>query len=162
MAKGLSTLSRNTIGDVFAFVKQKEEEVGLLEQIYEDNNTDSNRQSMHKAQVEYTKWLKMQDFILKQKVRIMWADEGDTNSKYLYSMIKNKRKRTHIHRINNNQGSWIEGNEAITDATIEHFSDMFTHNKNGNNMSIIDCVDQLVTDEYNELLNKIPDDEEIK
>lgn len=91
VAKGLSAWSRDTIGDIFASVKQKDEKVGLLEQIYEDNNTDSNRQSIHKAQAKYTRWLKMQDSILKQKARIRWVDEGDTNSKYFYSVIKTKK-----------------------------------------------------------------------
>lgn len=132
------------------------------EQEYETNNNNVNRQNLYKALAEYTRWLKMQEFILKQKSRIKWAEECDSNSKYFHSVIKEKRRREHIYRIKDNQGTWIEGNEAIANAAIDHFSNLFTHTQSDNNLSILDCIDPMVTEKDNHLMNQILEEEEIK
>lgn len=73
VVKGLSKWSKESIGDVFTNGKQMENDIRELELTYESNNSDSNRQALHKAQAEYTKWIKMQEDILKPKARITWA-----------------------------------------------------------------------------------------
>ncbi|XP_019223726.1 PREDICTED: uncharacterized protein LOC109205468 [Nicotiana attenuata] len=90
VARCLSNWSKESIGDVFTSVKLSELEMCRLEHEYEANNNDVNRQNLYKAQAEYTRWLKMQESILKQKARIKWAEEGDSNSKYFHSVIKEK------------------------------------------------------------------------
>ncbi|XP_019264876.1 PREDICTED: uncharacterized protein LOC109242481 [Nicotiana attenuata] len=162
VARGLSKWSKDSIGDVFTSVKQSELEMCRLEQQYETHNTDANRQNLYKAQAEYTRLLKMQESILKQKSRIKWAEEGDSNSKYFHSMIKEKKRRAHIHRIKDNHGTWIEGNEAIANAVIDHFSNLFTHTQSDNNLSIMECIQPMVTEEDNHLMNQIPQEEEIR
>lgn len=104
----------------------------------------------------------MQEYILKQKSIIKWAEEGDSNSKYFHSVIKEKRRRAHIYRIKDNQGIWIEGNEAIAKAAIDHFSNIFAHKHSDNNLSILGCIDLIVTEKDNHFLNQIPDEEELK
>ncbi|XP_009782770.1 uncharacterized protein [Nicotiana sylvestris] len=146
IARGLSKWSKESIGDVFTSVKQTELEMCRLEQEYETNNDDANRQNLYKAQAEYTRWLNMQESILKQKSRIKSAEEGDSNSKYFHNVIKEKIRRAHIYRIKDNQGTWIEGNEATTSAAIDHFSNLFTHTQSDNNLSILECIEPMVTE----------------
>ncbi|OIT21155.1 putative ribonuclease h protein [Nicotiana attenuata] len=121
VARCLSKWSKESIRDVCTSVKLSELEMCRLEQEYEINNNDVNRQNLYKAQAEYTRWLEIQESILKQKARIKWAEEGDSNSKYFHSVIKEKRRRAHIYRIKDEQGIWMEGNEAIAKAAIDHF-----------------------------------------
>ncbi|XP_070032980.1 uncharacterized protein [Nicotiana tomentosiformis] len=160
--KGLSKWSREAIGDAFSTVKQLEKNTMELEQIYESNGSDTNRQALHKAQAQYTRWLKMKKDILRQKARISWAEEGDSNFKYFYSVVKEKRRRSHIYRIKNNQGKWIEGNQAISYAAINHFSNNSSHSHSDNNFSILDCVEPLVTEEENNTLYEVPEETMIK
>ncbi|XP_060170402.1 uncharacterized protein LOC132601318 [Lycium barbarum] len=104
----------------------------------------------------------MQDSILKQKARIKWSEEGDSNTKYFYSVVKENRRKAHIHRIRNSHGHWIEGNKAISNAAVEHFSILFTHSPSDNDLSILNWIDTSITEEENNFMCSIPEDEEIK
>ncbi|KAG5594419.1 hypothetical protein H5410_035651 [Solanum commersonii] len=87
LSKALSKWSRETIGDVFEVVKKMEDHNILIEEQYEMDDSNHNRILLHKAQVEYIKWLKLHEYILRQKARVKWAEERDTNSKYFYSNL---------------------------------------------------------------------------
>lgn len=129
---------------------------------YESNNTNSNRQDLYKAQAEYTKWLKMQEDILRQKARTTWADEGDTNSKYFYRVVNEKRRSSHLPRFKNNQEVWVEGNQDISNDAIQHFSNLFTHSPSDNDLSILECIDLIVSEEENNLMHSIHEVDAIK
>lgn len=88
VSKKLSFWSRHTIGNVFDKVQQMEKYTNGMENIFEQDDSDMNRENIHKAQAEYIQWLKKEDSILKQRAMINWADEGDTNSKYFHSVIR--------------------------------------------------------------------------
>lgn len=53
----------------------------MFEVIYKVNNSDQNRERLHKIQAEYISWLNNGDFIRRQKARVKYEEEGDTNSK---------------------------------------------------------------------------------
>lgn len=101
--------------------------------------------NLHKAHAEYILWLKKHHSILRQKARIKWAADGDTKSKYFYSVIKEKRRRTHIFRIKNKDIRWIEGNDNIAQAAIDHFNNLFTYSTSDNDLSIINCIEPLIS-----------------
>ncbi|XP_019241015.1 PREDICTED: uncharacterized protein LOC109221003 [Nicotiana attenuata] len=162
LAKSLSRWSRDTIGDVQENVKQMEENTRLQEEAYDLDDSEENRQELHKSQAEYIRWLKMQDSILKQKARVKWAEEGDTNSKYFHSVIRERRRKTQLHMIKNRDGDWVEGNRNIAQAAIEHFSEIFSQPNNTSDMEIVRKCEKLITDADNELLQHTPTIEEVK
>lgn len=41
----------------------------------------------------------MQENSLKQKAQVNWFEEGDKNSKYFHSIIRERRRKLHIHNI---------------------------------------------------------------
>ncbi|XP_009587519.1 uncharacterized protein [Nicotiana tomentosiformis] len=104
ISKGLRKWSKDTIGDIFETIKKLETDICRLEEIYDANDTDNNRQTLMKAHAEYTRWLIIQKSIFKQKARIKWAEEGDANTKYFYSVVKEKRRKAHIHKIKDANG----------------------------------------------------------
>lgn len=82
------------------------------------NNPDHNRILFHKSQADYIKWLKLQDFILRQKARVKWADIGETNSKYFYSSIKGIKRHAQILRIMDSTGRLIDNTYQICQLAI--------------------------------------------
>ncbi|XP_070018326.1 uncharacterized protein [Nicotiana sylvestris] len=56
-------------------------------------NNHENRLNLSKARAEYTRFLKLQDNVLRQKARVKWLEEGDTNTAFFHGVIKDRRKR---------------------------------------------------------------------
>ncbi|XP_060182469.1 uncharacterized protein LOC132612163 [Lycium barbarum] len=128
---------------------------------YIGNDDEDLRPQFHKAQAEHTRWLKCEQSIPKQKANIRWLDDGDSNTKYFYAVINEKRKRAYIQRIQLESGLWISGEEDIANEAVKYFSDIF---KEDHDLELqhLDCINQRVTQEDNIMLDAIPDEEEIK
>ncbi|XP_060202921.1 uncharacterized protein LOC132631356 [Lycium barbarum] len=162
LSKELSKWSRNSIGDVLENVKKFEKEVSDAETAYLNSDSNTDRTLLNKAKAEYIKWLKMEDSILRQKARIKWAEEGDSNTKYFHSTIKARRRRAQIYKIKDQNGQWVEGNLNISKAAIDHFSDLFSGKPRDRDLNFIRGCDNLISTEDNALLTKYPTAEEIK
>ncbi|XP_060170376.1 uncharacterized protein LOC132601292 [Lycium barbarum] len=162
LAKELSKWSRNSIGGVFENVKKFEKEVSDAETAYLNSDSDTDRMLLNKTKAEYIKWLKMEDSILRQKARIKWVEEEDSNTKYFHSTIKARRRRAQIYKIKDQNGQWVEGNLNISKATIDHFSDLFSEKPSDMNLDFIRGCNNLISTEDNVLLARYPTTEEIK
>lgn len=90
------------------------------------------------------------------------AEEGDTNSKYFHSVIKQRRRRAQIQRIKNKEGHWIEGNSAISEEALRHFKDIFTEDEERDTGDILRWIDPIITEEDNDLLQHTPSEKEVK
>ncbi|KAG5595681.1 hypothetical protein H5410_036913 [Solanum commersonii] len=141
LSKALRKWSKECIGDVFDIVKQKEEHNRLMEEQYEMNYFDHNIILLNKSRVDYIKWLKLQDSIVRQKARVKWA---------------NRRK--------DSTGRWLDNTDQISQATIDHFSNIFTRSSDvgSSSGSFLRYLDTFVTDIENDSLEAIPTEEEIK
>ncbi|GJT74421.1 RNA-directed DNA polymerase, eukaryota [Tanacetum coccineum] len=64
---------------------------------------------------------------LKQKCRFRWAVEGDENSRFFHSILKNKYAKCSIKGIHIN-GIWVDSPEDIKDAAFEHFASSYDSN----------------------------------
>ncbi|XP_060188598.1 uncharacterized protein LOC132617573 [Lycium barbarum] len=162
LAKELSKWSRHSIGDVFEKVKELEKQVSEAETAYLNSDSDIDRMLLNKSKAEYIKWLKMEDSIIRQKARIKWAEDGDSNTKYFHSTIRARRRRAQIFKIKDQQGHWVEGNTDISKAATDYFSEMFSENQRDLNLDFVKDCDNLISQEDNTLLTKIPTAEEIK
>ena len=79
LSKNISKWSRETIGDIHEQVNKLETRFQLLEEQDTLNNNEQSRKDLNREQVEYVKWLGMQDDLLKQQARINWSKKGDYN-----------------------------------------------------------------------------------
>ncbi|XP_019237046.1 PREDICTED: uncharacterized protein LOC109217270 [Nicotiana attenuata] len=91
-----------------------------------------------------------------------WFEEGDANTKYFHSTIRGRRRRLQILKIKDHRGHRIEGDANIGKAAVHHFQQFFNINHHYNDLDIINCIPQCVTDADNESLTAIPDTEEVR
>ncbi|KAK6791698.1 hypothetical protein RDI58_010779 [Solanum bulbocastanum] len=92
--KMLGLWSRETYGDIYEDTKRREAQMKVPEENSVMNNTKVNICELSRCRVEFTKYSKLQDAILKQKARAKWLEEGDANTSYFHSTIKDRRRRT--------------------------------------------------------------------
>ncbi|XP_060210415.1 uncharacterized protein LOC132637323 [Lycium barbarum] len=79
-----------------------------------------------------------------------------------FSTIKHKRRRVALHIIKNSDGNWIEGNEAIGDATVQYFEGTFTETAQIPDYGVLHHIEKIINEEDNQNLNRFPEEEEIK
>ncbi|XP_060194903.1 uncharacterized protein LOC132624090 [Lycium barbarum] len=127
LSKKLSDWSRTTIGNVFDQTKDWEEKVQVLEDLELIDNSDQVREDLNRTHAKYIRWQAMQDSILKQKSQMKWFEEGERNTRYYHSIIRDKRRRLHIHRIKNSKDKWIHSENKIGKSVVRHFKRLFSN-----------------------------------
>ncbi|XP_019263896.1 PREDICTED: uncharacterized protein LOC109241590 [Nicotiana attenuata] len=98
LSAGLSQWSRQEYGDIFQKAKEYEEKVKVAEMVWAQTNDEIDR----------------------------WFKDGDANTKYFHSLIRGKRRMLYIHKIRDEDGQWIQGDEAIGSAACDFYQDLFT------------------------------------
>lgn len=94
--------------------------------ICEQDDNDTNRIKLNWLYAEKIKWMNMQTSILRQKAKINWEEEGDSNGKYFHNVIRQRRKKAYIHRIKNEEDNWINGNDKTADAAVAYYTSLFS------------------------------------
>ncbi|GAV69221.1 hypothetical protein CFOL_v3_12722 [Cephalotus follicularis] len=56
---------------------------------------------------------RLEEAFFKQKSRIQWLKEGDSNLAYFHKMVKVRQSKNHIVRIRNEAGVWVESEGDI-------------------------------------------------
>ncbi|XP_070046537.1 uncharacterized protein [Nicotiana tomentosiformis] len=140
LSKRLSQWSREEIGNIHAHVLEWEDKIQNIEEIEITNNTEEDREETNKAHAEYTRWLNTQDSLLSQKPNIQWFEEGDINTQFFHSKLREKRRRLQLNMIKNHKGNWVQGEEKIAKAAIWHFNSNFNLLTPTLDLSILNCI----------------------
>ncbi|XP_049365268.1 uncharacterized protein LOC125830095 [Solanum verrucosum] len=126
----LSNWSKNEYGDIYAKVKEFEETIKKTKEELLTHNTEALRQQLHLMNVNYIRYLKLEESILKQKAQLQWFKEGNANTKYFHALMRGRRRRLFIHKICTGNDVWVQWDEQIAQAACAYFQEMFTgHNR---------------------------------
>nr|KAJ0197187.1 hypothetical protein LSAT_V11C700342420 [Lactuca sativa] len=71
---------------------------------------------------EFKKSYEKEESFLKQKAKIHWLKEGDSNSKFFHKIFKGRSHKNRIEAIMNRQGEWLEG-EDVYKEFVDYFND---------------------------------------
>ncbi|XP_059281337.1 uncharacterized protein LOC132035032 [Lycium ferocissimum] len=146
LAKELSKWSREGIRDVLKRVKDLEKDAAAAETAYLALDSDNDGEHFNRSKAEYIRWLKMEDSILRQKARLKWAEDGDSNTKHFIVLSGTEGENLKYTRLRINM---VNGQ-------------MFTGNTRLENLDFVRDCDNLINDEDNIFLTKIPTIEETK
>ncbi|XP_059306487.1 uncharacterized protein LOC132057922 [Lycium ferocissimum] len=161
VSKKLRDWSRTTIGNVFDHVKKWEDKVQVLEDLELFDNGGQDREDLNRTHVEYIRWKAMQDSILKKKSQMKWFEEGESNTRYVHSVIRDKRRRLHIHRIKNSKDKWIHSEDKICNSAVRHFKRLFSSQNKDVDHDLLKVIPKIITEEDNEMFYTMPEEEEI-
>ncbi|XP_059306149.1 uncharacterized protein LOC132057525 [Lycium ferocissimum] len=161
-ASRLSRWSRETFGNIHENPKKWESDIMALEQKLLEDNNEGNRTNLSRTKAGYIQYLKNQESILKQKARVNWLKEGDSNSAYFHKVIKDRRRRLCINKIQDEHLQWVEGTQRVAEAAVRYFQGVFCQIPAPNDFSELKVVDHVISPEVNQALTEFPDEEEIK
>lgn len=162
LAYTLNSWSRRKIGYIYANAKDFDETTRVAERELITNNTEENRTKFHGLNAQYIRFLKLEDSMLGQKAQLHWFKEGDMKIKYFNVLIRGRTRKLHIHRNQNEQGDWLQGDETIAKASCEHLHQIFTGKDKAINEEFFECLPTLVINDQNGNLQNIPTMEELK
>lgn len=116
--------NRTFFGNVFQNVLQAEQEVKQRELQYDVSQQSVDLEVLNLTQAKLLKFLAEEEVFLRQKSRVTWLKEGDSNSKFLHASILEKRSKSCICRIKNFQGVWLEDQTQIVQHAMEFYKDL--------------------------------------
>jgi hypothetical protein len=82
---------------------------------------DTRREGLNK---EFWRQLHFKESLLKQKSRMKWVKEGDSNSRYFHESIKSRRRRNQLVALKEGD-NWIQGVSEIKAFVKNFFADNF-------------------------------------
>lgn len=91
-----------------------------------------------------------------------WFEEGDSNTKYLNNLIRDKMRRLQLHRITNHRDRWVHGDEKIAKAAIHHYEHLFNLKNQFRDHEILENSPCCIINEDNDMLTTITDLDEIR
>nr|GMC69450.1 uncharacterized protein LOC109164037 [Ipomoea batatas] len=163
LKKVLAPWSKETFGDIFSKLQELEDKVQALEKVVQQNPDDDRALIDYKESVALLhRHVSIEEEYWQKKAHMVVVQEGDRNSKFFHSMVKEKRRKVYIHKVKDDTGHWIEDRQGIAQQAVSFFEGMFTAEVGNFDLSKLDCVKRLVTDEDNALLTAVPEEEEVK
>ncbi|KAL2242475.1 UNVERIFIED_CONTAM: hypothetical protein Sindi_0365500 [Sesamum indicum] len=156
----LKTWNFEVFGNIFQNICTAEQKAKEAEKRFDDDPTDENLIDMNKASAELTFALSVEECYWKQKAACRWLTEGEKNTKYFHTLVKNKRKQSHIHAIQHN-GTTLTKPEEIKDSVVDYFKRVFTEEEEVSDDPLL-WIPQLLSEEDIQHLSCAPTLEEIK
>ncbi|XP_019241772.1 PREDICTED: uncharacterized protein LOC109221779 [Nicotiana attenuata] len=123
--RALSLWRKATYGDIFQKIASLEEVVLVHEAQFEQHPTQENRARLQKIQAELIRYLALEEEFWKQKAGMLWFQDGDRNTKFFHAHVNGRRKMFQLKRIQNNDGNWLEDNEAMADEAVNFYKAQF-------------------------------------
>ncbi|KAG5601718.1 hypothetical protein H5410_033088, partial [Solanum commersonii] len=158
----LTRWSKVTYGDIFKQLIIREDIMRIKEKLFEDVPNEINRAVLQKAEAEFKRYLHFEEIYWQQKAGYEWFDNGEGNTRFFHSIVKGRRKRLHLQRIQNRQGVWLEEEEAIVVESIDFYQKQFTQERDATDFPLPRHNPTLINAEENSILCRIPELEEVK
>jgi hypothetical protein len=116
-----------------------------------------------KKLVEHISLLNYREEIMwKQRSRIAWLREGDSNTSFFHQRASRRRARNRIVRLNRPDGSKCTNVEEMQTMAVDFCSNLFKSKGTSNMHMVLDYVPRKVTHEMNEFLCTPFDENEVK
>ncbi|XP_071906094.1 uncharacterized protein [Coffea arabica] len=154
--------SKQHFGNIFQAVRQNEFEVQQKEILFEAAPTDETRADLHRAKASLLQSLRVEEDYWRQKARLCWLKDGDSNTRYFHASVRKKRSKLAIHRIKDEGGIWLEDDDKIGQAAVCFFQRLLTAEEASNVDELLIHIPNLVSADQNGVLLREVTMEEVK
>ncbi|XP_060202298.1 uncharacterized protein LOC132630740 [Lycium barbarum] len=156
-----SVWSKETFGDIFKQLTIREDIVKIKEQLFEEDPSEVNRMVLQQAQAEFKRYMHFKEDFWKQKAGVKWQSEGDKNTRFFHSLVNGRRNRMQLNRIQNDEGAWLEDRDQISTVAVYFYQQQFSSTPTSSDYSILEHVQEAITQDQNDLLCSMPSLEEV-
>ncbi|XP_060170583.1 uncharacterized protein LOC132601519 [Lycium barbarum] len=134
----------------------------MKEELFEEVPSPSNRCVLQCAQAEYKTYLNFKKEYWRQKAGVDWFAEGDRNTRFFHNLVKGRRKKYMINKIQGSDGTWLEDETQMAAEAVNFYQTQFSQEEENSQSTLLDNVPNLIDQQTNIELCKMPSLEEIK
>ena len=87
-----------------------------------------------------------------QRSRILWANQGDKNSKYFHCCATRRFRKKSMDGIRDEGGVWRTRQEEIGEVMLNYYKSLFASTEGNVSTGIFDCVPTVIDEEMNDSL----------
>lgn len=109
----LRVWNKNDFGNVFRNARLAEDRVKKLENVFDASQVEADLANLNRAQADLLRSLAEEEDFWRQKARIKWLQEGDSNTKFFHSTVLMKKARLAVTKLKDENGVWVEGSSWI-------------------------------------------------
>ncbi|KAH0773655.1 hypothetical protein KY290_010792 [Solanum tuberosum] len=140
-----------------------EEEIAIIkEKLFDEDVSSENRIVMQRANIEYNRYLHFEELFRQQKVGYDWLENGDRNTRFFHNLVKGRRQKSKVNRIENSHGNWLEEEGAIANEVVEYFDKQFQQEGDATSFPLLSYISEAVSEEENTALCAFPVLEDVK
>ena len=122
----LKIWNKEKFGNVISNLKEAEEKVKRLEEIFDSSGTDSDLIHLNKAKAIHLRSMAEEETFWQQKARMKWLQEGDQNTKLFHNSVAVKHGHVSITRIKIDKGIWLDQEMDIKNHATESFQSLLS------------------------------------
>ncbi|XP_042023084.1 uncharacterized protein LOC121770420 [Salvia splendens] len=159
--KALKAWNREVFSNIHSNLQEMEVRIAQGQADFEADLTPRNRTEINKSIAEYILLLRMEEDFWRQKAALRWLPEGDKNTKFYQSWVKQKRVRLRIHSIHAN-GREIADETELRNSAVEFFRSLLAPDNPTLVEPDIDLIQELPPTPALMEIHKPPDAEEVK
>lgn len=124
-----------------------------LEALYDSDLPDTSDQIAGIIDNITTLWDR-DEMYWQQRSRINWLKLGDQNTKFFHQTTLQRRQYNKILRLQDDEGTWLENELDISNNFLNYFQQLYTSYGPQQWSEVFDFVDQIVTPEMNQSLQR--------
>ncbi|XP_059436777.1 uncharacterized protein LOC132169841 [Corylus avellana] len=105
--------------------------------------------------------MELEELKWKQRARVEWLRNGDKNTRFFHACANQRRKSNSIRMVCDLAGNYMETQEAIGDAFVDYFRELFTSGRSDCMEECLGAIDRRITDDMNMRLLRPFTEEEV-
>ncbi|MDD0148395.1 hypothetical protein PSY31_22045, partial [Shigella flexneri] len=162
LKKEMRRWNKEVYGDIFQNLRESEDKLLELEATYDHTGLLTDRMALNKAQAVNKQMLIAEEIFSRQKSRIKWLKEGDSNTAFFHRTVQVARQRQNTHKLKNDMDDWVDTPEGVASLLVDHFQAVLSTTTPPREDNLIQHIPKLITSEMNQQLCTWPAIDETK
>ncbi|XP_071933198.1 uncharacterized protein [Coffea arabica] len=143
-------------------VAELERDMRTAEMQYDTGRIVAAKIVYHEARAAYMKQLAVECGFWRQKSRIKWIQEGDANTAFFHSVVRQRRASNYISGIRSATGQWLSEAEDIKSSAAAFFQALFSSDRNTDWQLVLPFALPQVSQGDNESMLALPTTDEVR
>ncbi|VFQ80232.1 unnamed protein product [Cuscuta campestris] len=147
-------------------VQEAEKEASKAEMDYENDPSEHNREIANLKQAQLIQIGNKEHCFWKKKCNLKWFKDGDANSSFFHSLVKDRRRHQRIHSLKDDDGQTQNDPLVLESMVISYYHNLFNNTEpppaEDTYEDFLSSIPTIIDQNQNQFLMRLPTEEEVK